>query len=230
MGPAVPDEPLRILPNNETEPENGGESDSDDLVAFNVAVDGSGGEAHWGVGLLDQLTCRNMYFGGLCVNLGALRAMNEGRTFCDAHVCEALAMYFALSYARHVYGGRPGRGIVICDRTQLLTNVAGLPLQNMVFQMAADFVHDQMVKALQVFSSITFIQKRCHGHTGSWRPDRLARLGREEAQTLNGHVHVPCPLWLQPIRFVDPESNADGLLMRVTIERVAGSITHGARH
>ena len=221
VGSAVPDEPSRMddPPNNETEPENGGESDSVDLIAFNVAVDGSGGEICWGVGLLDQLTRLERHFGGLCIFLGALRAMNEGHTFCDAHVCEALAMYFALSYARHVYGGRCGCGIVICDRTQLLTNIAGLSLQNPVFQMAADFVHDQMVKALQVFSSIRFVHKRCHGHTDSWTPDRLAKLGRQCAQTLNGHVHVPCPLLLDPIRFTDLERDNNGMIERVTIER-----------
>ena len=130
-------------------------------------------------------------------------------------------MYFALSYARHMYGGRRGCGIVICDRTQLLTNMAGLPLQNPVFQRAADFVHDQMVKALQVFSSIRFVHKRCHGHTDSWTPDRLARLGRQCARTLDGRVHVPCPLLLDPIRFTDLERDNNGMIARVTIERGA---------
>ena len=209
-------------PSNEPEHENASEPDSDDDILFNVAVDGSGGDDFWGIGLLDQPKRKGLYFGGRCMNLGVLRAMGGRCRYCDAHICEALALYFGLSYARQMYGGRNGCGIVICDRTALLTNAAGSALENPVFQMAVDFVLHQMAKALDVFSSIRFVQKRCHGHKDSWTPDKLSKTGRKCAASLDAYVHVPCPLRLEPIQWVNVEKDANGMITRATIKRAVG--------
>ena len=189
---------------------------------FRVAVDGSGGWDRWGAGLTDWTRKEGVeyFFGGLNENLGALMAVRpEKKRFCDAMIAEALAMYFALNYVKQKYGGKALDGFIICDRTSLLANVAGKGLKNAAFEIAVALVRHEMTAALKRVRSVTFVHKRCEGHSDKWRPDRLARRGRKQGGTLDGHIHVPIPLSIEELRFVDPRNgeNDGKLLERVTV-------------
>ena len=143
----------------------------------------------------------------------------EEKQFCDDMIAEALAMYFALNYVKKIYGGKALDGFIICDRTSLLANVAGKGLKNAAFEMAVALVRHEMTAALKRVRSVTFVHKRCEGHNDKWRPDRLARRGRKQGGTLDGHIHVPIPLSIEELRFVDPRNgeNDGKLLERVTV-------------
>ena len=196
-----------------------------------MAVDGSGGWDRWGAGLTDWTRKEGVeyFFGGLNENLGALMAVRpEKKRFCDAMIAEALAMYFALNYVKKIYGGKVLDGFIICDRTSLLANVAGKRLKNKVFEMAVSLVRHEMTAALKQVRSVTFVHKRFLGYNDKWRPDTLARKGRKQGQTINGHIHVPFPLHVEELLFVHPSWRRNGenngkLLEQVTVMLASAS-------
>ena len=193
---------------------------------FKVGVDGSGGWYRWGAGLTDwKEEVKEYSFGGLNRNLGALMAVRpEEKQFCDAMIAEALAMYFALNYVKKIYAGKALDGFIICDRTSLLANVTGKRLKNPVFGMAVALVRHEMTAALKQVRSVTFVHKRRLGYNDKWQPDRLARKGRKQGRTLNGHIHVPIPLRIEELLFVDPIWRRNGeLLERVTVMLASAS-------
>ena len=193
--------------------------------AFYLKVDGSGGKDVWAVGLIH---CRKpidkkIRYRGRNENLGGLRAMGNPR-WCDAHIAEALGLYFASSYARHLPAGGTGGGIIICDRMALLGNLAGKSIVDPVKQRAVDLVKHSLWKLLSVHDYVTFVYKGLYGYGKNWPPDTLATEARNDAWHSNTHLRVPIPLKYGELRFENPlwrpsKTNLKEFLELVTVRR-----------
>ena len=192
--------------------------------AFLLGVDGSGGEDVWAVGLIDWQKRREMSYGGRNKNLGGLRAMGDRIHHCDAHIAEAIGLYFALSYARHLPAGGTRGGTIICDRMALLGNLAGKSIVDPVKQRAVDLVKHSLWKLLSVHDYVTFVYKGLYGYGKNWPPDTLATEARKDAWHSNTHLRVPIDLKYGELRFENPlwrpsETNLKEFLELVTVRR-----------
>ena len=193
--------------------------------AFCLGVDGSGGEHVWAVGLIHWQKRRDkkISYGGRNENLGGLRAMGDPH-YCDAHIAEALGLYFASSYARHLPAGGTGGGIIICDRMALLGNLAGKSIVDPVKQRAVDLVKHSLWKLLSVHDYVTFVYKGLYGYGKNWPPDTLATEARNDAWHSNTYLRVPIPLKYGELRFENPlwrpsKTNLKEFLELVTVRR-----------
>ena len=193
--------------------------------AFYLKVDGSGGEDVWAVGLIhcQKPIDKKIRYRGRNENLGGLRAMGNPH-WCDAHIAEALGLYFASSYARHLPAGGTGGGIIICDRMALLGNLAGKSIVDPVKQRAVDLVKHSLWKLLSVHDYVTFVYKGLYGYGDRWPPDTLATEAREEAWHSKTHLRVPMPLVYEEFCFQDPLwrpsiTNLKEFLQQVTVKK-----------
>ena len=185
-----------------------------DVNEFEIWVDGSGGKVTWGVGLADVRDKEDIIYGGYQKNLGALQ---DGRE--DGNMAEVLGLYCGLSYARDRARTATGGGIIVCDKTSLLTNIIKNTVTDPVTAVGLNLVRHAMIKTLEVHTYIRFVHKKFYGYGDNWRADTLAKKGKREAADRDSRISLPDPLRIGAIRFVAPRWRDPSLLWSVTIVR-----------
>ena len=183
---------------------------------FELWEDGSGGKDTWGVGVADVRLRRDLMYGGYEMHLGDIR---DGRE--DGNMAEILGLYCALSYARDKARTTTGGGIIVCDKTSLLTNILRNDATDPVTAVGHNLVRHAMIRTLEVHSYVRFVHKRWYGLNDNWHADELATQAKRDAAKLNSRIELPCPLRTGTISYAAPQWSVDGLLWAVTIVRSA---------
>ena len=183
---------------------------------FELWEDGSGGKDTWGVGVADVRLRRDLMYGGYEMHLGDIR---DGRE--DGNMAEILGLYCALSYARDKARTTTGGGIIVCDKTSLLTNILRNDATDPVTAVGHNLVRHAMIRTLEVHSYVRFVHKRWYGLNDNWHADALATQAKRDAAKLDSRIELPCPLRTGTISYAAPQWSVDGLLWAVTIVRSA---------